>query len=39
MKIANTLPICESHWNRVTNKNISERSIMNYLSLSEKIGT
>ena len=37
MNVANTLPICESRCTRVTNKNLSERSIIDYLSLSEKL--
>ena len=36
MNVANTLPICEGLWNRVNNKNSSERSIITVL-LSEKL--
>ena len=37
MKVANTLLKCECQWTRVNNKNSSERSIIDYLLLSEKL--
>ena len=37
MKVANTLPICEGQGTRVNNKKLSERSIIDYLFLSEKL--
>ena len=37
MKVTDTLPICEGQWTRVNNNNSSERSIIDYLLLSEKL--
>ena len=36
-KVANTLPICEGEGTRVNNKKLNERSIVDYLLLSEKL--
>ena len=37
MKVENTLPIWEGQWTRVNNSNSSERSIIDYPLLSEKL--
>ena len=37
MKVTDTLPICEGQWTRVNNNNSRERSIIDYLLLSEKL--
>ena len=37
MKVENTLPIWEGQWTRVNNSNSSERLIIDYPLLSEKL--